>query len=296
MKDASFLEPFLIDPEVLSWSPGSKASDLAKKTINVLRIIKEDPAALRNNDVKTLVYDKDSQIIKDKDGYYSHIYNTAEIYKQLVEKLYSKCPHLDLPDLETARALGLIHDLSKIYAKCDGNFKQHDHELTLYFHSEHLGLEIIANNVAMHSAYFEILKMIKEGSGFSGVDLYKNWTSALNNQKSPLSFDKIESYFHDFLSGNDNLPLIGLTVADYIENGKSNFSLDSFEKDFESRSKGIINRYYLDKVLNDKEPSALGVALMKRGGLERNLIYKNIILDLLNGRTNTIHKNFVKRK
>lgn len=295
-KNISFLEPFLVDPEVLSWNPSSKALNLTKKLVDVLRIIKEDPKLLKNEDVRNMIWDKDSQI-GDKDRYYFHISNTAGIYQQLVEELCSKHPDLDLPDPETARVLGLVHDLSKIYSKYNHNFKQYDQELTLYFHSRYLGLNTIANNVAMHSAYWEILEMIKEGSGFHKVNLYRDWTSALNDTKNPLFFDNIKSFFDIFLKGKDNLPLIALTVADHIENGKPNFSLNSFNEDFISRTSDIINRYYLKRILDSKEPTVFGYALMKRGGLERVLLYKNIVIDLLQGNFDKYKEtSFVKTK
>jgi len=271
MENASFLEPFLVDSEVLSWNPSSKSSDLAKKTIDVLTVIRDNPILLKDEAVKNMIWDKDSQI-NYKDKFYFHISKTGEIYQDLVNELLSKFPSLDLPDPKVARVLGLVHDLSKIYAKYDNNFKQHDHELTLYFHSHFLGLDIITNHVAMHSAYFEILEMIKEGSGFKNVDLYKDWTSILNDPRSPLFFDNIKSDFDDFLKGKDNLTLITLTVADHMENKKYNFSLDDFDDDFKSRTSDIIYRYYLNPILDSKEPLALGIGLIKKGGVRKIII------------------------
>jgi len=34
--DVGFLEPFVVDPEILTWHPGSQATDLAKKTIDLM--------------------------------------------------------------------------------------------------------------------------------------------------------------------------------------------------------------------------------------------------------------------
>ena len=139
----------------------------------------------------------------------------------------------------------------------------------------------------MHSNYFEILKMIDEGKGFPKVEMYEEWTSVLNDQNNPFFFENIKQDFDLFLQGKSNLPLILLTVADYLENGRSTFDPKTFDTDFESRVKDIINRYYLNKVLFGKQPSALGCALMDKDakGLKRAILYKEIVADLLNGDT-----------
>ncbi len=276
----NFLEPFLISPALMSWHPSPNASDLVKKTLNVLIILRDDPFSLKKEDIKEMVEYPDSQIGM-KERYFAHILNTSQIFKQLVEELGSKYPDLNLPSPKLAETWGLVHDLSAIYSRHDDKFKQHDKELTWYFQARHLKLKDIAKHVAMHCAYFELLEMIKQGKGFKEVSLYKDWTKTLNDSESPFFFEKIKKDFVLFLQGKDNLPLITLTVSDYLDNGKPSFNLNTFEQDFYTRNEDIENRYYRNKINAGENATALGYALMEKGGKQRIETYFIIIKDLL---------------
>ena len=292
----SFLEPFLIHPDLLTWSPGSAAPDLVKRTIDVFTILRDDPAALRDETIRDMVWDKDSQIKENKERHFEHITDVGEMYRQLVDTLGSRYPQLDLPEPQVARAWGLVHDLSAIYARYDGTYKQDDKELTLYFHARHLGVETIARHVAMHGAYWEILQMIHLGEGFSRVSLYADWKQTLANKQSPYAFEKLQKEFAGFLEGKGNLPLILLTTVDYLENGKPTVDLSTFDTDFCHRTNDIKRRYYDEPLAASRPVSAFGYALIEKGGLERALRYKRIVKDLVEGRIDdcTAFPNFLK--
>jgi len=113
------------------------------------------------------------------------------------------------------------------------------------------------------------------------IRLYDGWRKVLNDPRHPLFFDSIKSSFELFLKGKDNLPLIVLNVADHLENGKPFVNFATLEGDFESRMRDIINRYYTSKVLSGETPPPLGYALVKKGGLERSVLYKQIVKYLL---------------
>ncbi len=284
--NVSFLLPFLKDEALLSWDE-TPALDLTRKARNVLHKLKDDPISLTEKDVKDVVWDKDSQI-GNKDAFWQHITDVSYIYRDLTEKLLSIDDSLDLPDPETARVRGLIHDLDSTYTRYGGEFRghefvQHEKQLTEYFHFRGLGLDQIAREVPMHCAYFGILEMIAAGEGFPEVEMYKDWTKALNDPENPINFENIQKDFNLFLQGKDIFPLIVLAVSDYLDNGKPNFSVETMDYEFKTRRDDILARYYHDKVNDGKTPSVLGKALVEKKGVERIENYFGIVKDLLAG-------------
>jgi len=285
----SFIEPFLIDPELVSWD-GNPKTDAGKAVKEILIKLRESQREVTEEDVKNAVQANGSQI-GNKDAYFEHIIDVAGIYSQMCEKLLSKSPTLNLPEPGLAKVRGLIHDLDSIVAKYEGEFRgfkfaQHDKQLTEYFLFRGLGLEQFAREVPMHCAYFEVLQMIAEEKGFPEVAMYENWTRALNDPKNPLNFQNIQQEFDLFLQGKSNLPLIALAVSDYLDNGRPYLNLETIDNDFATRRDDILKRYYYNKKAQFQEPTPLGKALVELKGVDRINNYFRIVSDLLNKRAN----------
>ncbi len=275
-----FLENFVIDPAVLHWDPGSGASDLTKKVLEVMRMMKEEPSCVRPEQIQRLAHDPLSQH-REPERFIAHSVHVAGITRQFTEEIAEKHPSLGLPEAKTMYALGLVHDLSAVYAKFDDVYTQEDKELTLYFHAEHLGVRNIAKHAAMHAAYWEILEMIRDGEGFSKVGLYKQWTNVLNNPASIYYFPRLEREFAPFLNAEDNYPLMLVTIADYIETGSSRADLRNISRAFSLRTGDIMERYYYLPKNKGSEPHALGIALVERPGLQRAERYLQRVQELL---------------
>lgn len=282
-----FLRPFVFDPAILEWNPGSSASDLTKKVHDIFKIMKEDPASLRSAMVKDVVYDKDSQIGAKEDRL-GHYQRTATINKQLTQLLQEKYPSLDLLTPNIAYASGLIHDLSAAYARYDGVFTQEDKELTLYFHAKHLGVDLISNHVAMHATYWEILEMITYGDGFEKIDLYQDWTDVFNNV-GPFNLWRLYNNFRLFLDGKENFPLMVLTIADYLDIGTGKLDSENLHHSFGERAVEIIECHYTRRIVDGKFPTAFGESMV-HGGLERITEYLHTIDDLVHDKNIDYHR------
>jgi hypothetical protein len=294
--DASFLEDYLIDPELLSWSPGPKALEVTKIAIEILDIAKNKPARLINifedKLLEKLINSKGSQI-GNKDTYLSHIVHTSMIFGKMVETLLKLHPRIDLPPTLVAGGLGLIHDLNATYSDYQKTGQQ-SKEIDLYFHARHLGIPLISHHVAMHSGYLEIARLIhdKELAGnvaFPKSSVYQTMQNIFWHE-GPFSIESIHSEFCEFMAGRDNLPLICLSVADYLENGKSEFNQGTIEEDFRERSFDIASRYAYRPMHEKKQVSALGIALTRYGAMDRLISYKNIVKDLLENKPDVIEK------
>ncbi len=284
-----FLVPFLYDGEYLvQRSPGSNASDLTRKAHHVFDIMREDPTLLKTRDVAEVVYDANSQLV-DKDGRMAHYQRVAGINHQLVTTLLERNPHLGLPSPEIARSMGLVHDLSNAFARYHGKFNQEDKELTLYHLAVELNVPIVAN-AAQHAAYLEIADMIAKRKGFATVQHYSEWSDVYNEQHNPHNVVAMFSEYgnphaaegNDYVHGKDKLSLMVLTVADFLDDGKSNqVGLKKLKENFYLRMSTIVTRDYYDRIKAGKLPTAFGVALLEKGGLQRMEAYLNTIESLL---------------
>jgi len=287
--DIRFLVPFLYDGEYLVQRyPGSKASDLTRKVHHVFDIMREDPTLLKTRDVAALVYDTNSQLV-NKDERMAHYQRVSGITHQLVTALLERNPNLKLPSPQVGRAKGLVHDLSNAFARYHGKFNQEDKELTLYHLAVELNVPIVAD-AAQHAAYLEIADMIAKRKGFANVQHYSEWSDVYNEQRNPHNIAAMFSEYgdphaaegNDFAHGKDNLSLMVLAVADFLDDGKSHqVDLKKLKENFDLRMSNITTRDYYDMIKAGKLPTAFGVALLEKGGLQRIESYLTVIDSLL---------------
>lgn len=286
----NFLKEFFKDPAILSWD-AVESIDLTKKVRNVFYKLKNNPEKITEQDIREVVWDKDSQIGL-KDPYWTHITNTMIIYSQLTEKLLSQDSNLDLPDPKIARTRGLVHDFSATFEKYGEEngkpFGQHGKETTWFALATALGLEDIEKHVAMHHTYFGLLDMIANGELYP--ELYKGWKEVLNDDNHQLSLRRIKSFFEQYIAGKDNFPLVVLSVSDcltppeLIDQNKlfeGLKTLTEFRTAWKSRNEDIAYRYYYSKIEQNKKPTPLGVVLVERGDQQRLNMYSKIVEDLL---------------
>ncbi len=294
--DIQFLVPFLFDGEnMVQRSAGSSASDLTRKVHHVFDIMREDPARLRASDVGAVVYDQNSQLDK-KDERMAHFQRVGSISSQLVYALSEQNPDLELPSPKVVFAMGLVHDLSNAFARygvhSGQDFDQEEKELSLYHLAVELGVPIIAD-AAQHNAYLEIATMIVSRSGFAKVGNYSAWSEAYSDSRNTHNLAVMFAEYgdhrtvdgNDFAHGKDKLGLMALSVADCIDDGES-FRLDltnsrELKAKFDLRMKNIVTRNYEDKIRARKDPTAFGVALVEKGGLQRMENYLTIIQSFL---------------
>ncbi len=281
-ENIQFLEPFLVHPGLLHWDAGPKVPDLVKKVLEALNVMKENPSLVTPRLLSSVVYDKDSPL-PEKERFMAHSVAVATITRDLVEKISGTYNDLSLPSPQHAYALGLLHDFSAAYSLWRNGIPPEDKELTLYFHCKHLGVQALSDHSAMHGAYFEILEMIYQGEGFSRVQEYQSWTRTLRDAANPYNFLGVRQEFSSFLEGKDNLPLMVVTIADFLDNRSGNVDISDREALFSVRTGDILERYYYHPLRQGDAVSAFGLALMQRGGLERIKKYKNIISSLLDG-------------
>ncbi|MDP3698768.1 MAG: hypothetical protein Q8R47_04210 [Nanoarchaeota archaeon] len=290
--DIQFLVPFLYDGEnMVQRSPGSGVSDLTRKVHHVFEIMREDPTQLRARDVSAVVYDANSQLAK-KDERMAHFLRVGNLTSQLVAAISERNPDLELPSPKVGYAMGLVHDLSNAFAKYGVEFDQEEKELSFYHLAIELDAQILAD-AAQHNAYLEIANMIAKRTGFNNVGHYSAWSEAYNYPNNPHSIlAMFEEYGNpcaasgnDFAHGKDKLALMALTVADCIDDGKSYLlELDDREKlkaNFDLRMSDVVARSYGNKIKAGKAPTAFGVALVEKSGLQRMESYLNIVNNLL---------------
>ncbi|MEK6939163.1 MAG: hypothetical protein AABX31_00390 [Nanoarchaeota archaeon] len=286
-----FLIPFLYDGEnLVQRNPGSSASDLTKKVHHVFDVMREKPYQLTARDVWAVVYDKNSQLGK-KDERMAHFQRVGSITRQLVLALSYKTD-LKLPSPDTAYAMGLVHDLSNAFARYGVPFDQEEKELSFYHLAVELGVPILAD-AAQHNAYLEIADLIARKEGFVNIGTYSAWSDAYNDLDNPHNVLKMfEEYGNpraangdDFAHGKDKLGLMALTVADCIDDGKSYaLDLNNVEKlkaNFDLRMSDVVARSYDTKIKIGKAPTAFGVALVEKGGLQRMESYLTLIQNFL---------------
>src|SRR3989338_3870674 len=289
--DIQFLVPFLYDGEnMVQRSPGSDASDLTKKVHHVFEIMRDDPTRLRARDVAAVVYDTNSQLGK-KDERMAHFQRVGAITRQLVLAL-SYETDLELPSPDTAYAMGVVHDLSNAFARYGVPFDQEEKELSFYHLAVELNVPILAD-AAQHNAYLEIADMIAKRKGFANVENYSAWSEAYNDLDNLHNVSAMfEEYGNphaadgnDFAHGKDKLGLMALTVADCIDDGKS-YQLDlsdmnKLKANFDLRMSDVVARSYGNKIKAGKTPTAFGIALIEKGGLQRMESYLKVIQNLL---------------
>lgn len=292
--NAPFLADLVVDDGLLQWHPPASASDLAKRVIDVFRVFQERPEAVTYEMVKGIVDEPNAQI-QNRDAYMIHVENVGRLFRELSRRLLERVPDLDLPPPTEAYARGLMHDISAAYSdyKKTG---QESKEIDLYFHARHLGMETLAHEVAMHGAYLEILELIFEGAAFPHHQAYAGMRSALRTDNL---HHRVQDEFTFFRRGHDNLPLMVLTMADYLAVPRQMPSnvLDSpehFDELFAARMNDLVVRYYTSLVHQRKRPSAFGTALIEKNGTVRADQYKTRIKQLLFGRDSDIEslRNF----
>jgi len=289
--DIQFLVPFLYDGEnMVQRSPGSDASDLTKKVHHVFEIMRDDPTRLRARDVAAVVYDTNSQLGK-KDERMAHFQRVGAITRQLVLAL-SYETDLELPSPDTAYAMGVVHDLSNAFARYGVPFDQEEKELSFYHLAVELNVPILAD-AAQHNAYLEIADMIAKRKGFANVENYSAWSEAYNDLDNLHNVSAMfEEYGNphaadgnDFAHGKDKLGLMALTVADCIDDGKSYqldlSDMDKLKANFDLRMSDVVVRSYGNKIKAGKTPTAFGIALIEKGGLQRMESYLKVIQNLL---------------
>ncbi len=281
MEDASFIAEYLIDPELLKLEPGPKALDVTNHAIEILAKATFLPEfrKLKESDIKKLVYSNGSQI-GNKESYLFHVINTGHIYETLVGNLMERHENIRLPVPEVARSMGFIHDLNATYSDYEKTWQQ-SKQADLYFHAKHLGVKLVEEHIAMHCCYLETLQVIHDNKPFPKYEAYSTMRNVLGGD-GPNSLFSIKSSFNGFMNGMDNLALIVLTVADYLDNGKP-FELSNFESAFEEKYRDVKYRYYDSFVEKDSVPSALGRGIVEYKGYKRLYKYKIIVSDLLFG-------------
>ena len=271
-------------------SPGSDASDLTKKVHHVFEIMRDDPTRLRARDVAAVVYDTNSQLGK-KDERMAHFQRVGAITRQLVLAL-SYETDLELPSPDTAYAMGVVHDLSNAFARYGVPFDQEEKELSFYHLAVELNVPILAD-AAQHNAYLEIADMIAKRKGFANVENYSAWSEAYNDLDNLHNVSAMfEEYGNphaadgnDFAHGKDKLGLMALTVADCIDDGKSYqldlSDMDKLKANFDLRMSDVVVRSYGNKIKAGKTPTAFGIVMIEKGGLQRMESYLKVIQNLL---------------
>ena len=211
-----------------------------------------------------------------------HVENVGSLFRELSRRLLERHPDLDLPPPAEAYARGLLHDISAAYSDYQKT-GQESKEIDLYFHSRHLGMDILAHEVAMHGAYLEILELIFEGADFPHHHAYAGMRAAL---RADNLHHRVQDEFTFFRRGRENLPLMALSLADYLAVPRpvpsdifdTQERLDVF---FVDRMEDLIKRYHTSFLDQGKTPSAFGQALTQKGGIVRVEDYKLRIQQLL---------------
>ncbi|MDO8642229.1 MAG: hypothetical protein Q7R76_01400 [Candidatus Woesearchaeota archaeon] len=280
--NAPFLADLFVDDALLYWNPPASASDLAKRVIDVFRVFQEEPTSVTREMVAGIAAEPNSQIQR-KEQYLEHIHGVGTLYRVLCDRLLKQDPALDLPPPDEAYVHGLLHDFSALYSdyKKTG---QESKEIDLYFHARHLGVEKIARHVAMHGAYLELLELLYEGAVFPHAVAYTKMHDALQDGLH----HKIQQEFVFFRRGQQNLPLMALTLADYLASPRqlhAPFVLNHIDEYFAVRTSDLVRRYHTLPRRQEQMPSALGLALVEKNGLVRAGLFKERIKKLLRGKT-----------
>lgn len=281
--NAPFLAELVVDDGLLQWDSPASASDLAKRVIDVFRVFQEQPEAVTYEMVKDIVHEPNAQI-QDRDAYMAHVENVGCLFRDLSKRLLERDSGLDIPPPEEAYVRGLLHDISAAYSDY-AKTGQESKEIDLYFHGRQLGMETLAHEVAMHGAYLEILELIFEGVNFPHHQAYAGMRIALRTDNL---HRRVQDEFVFFRRSGDNLPLMALSLADYLAVPRpiSSDIFDSqerFDAFFAARVEDLVKRYYSSFREQGKLPSAFGQALTHKGGVVRVEEYKFRIQQMLFG-------------
>ncbi len=277
--NAPFLAELFVDEGLLYWNPPCTATDLARRVIDVFRVFQEEPRAVTALMVRGIVDEPNAQV-QNPDSFMLHSVNAGKIYRALVERLLETEPELDLPPPAEAYARGLLHDISAAYSdyKKTG---QASKEIDLYFHARHLGVGVLAHNIAMHGAYLEILDLIFSGAAFPFSGAYGGMRTALHHDGL---YEQIRGEFALFREGVNNLPLMALTLSDYLavqQECEPTEILADIERFYVDRTADLVHRYYESPLAKNQPASAFGRALVSYGGLERADFYRRRVQFLL---------------
>lgn len=281
-RDTEFLAELLVDKGIGTGSAEQCKTEVGKRALDILWKFETFPKAISLEEISTLARSDKSQI-GQPEQYLAHLAATADIFECMARTLHKKHPNLDLPGPESCYSAGLVHDLSATfsdYAKGGQQSKEADQ----YFLAKRVGYTRNAAHVALHSVYLEGLKLMKNGAVFPKQEAYEGMIAVLRGA-GPLSYEAIEQEFRETVQGKENLPLIVLSVADYMALPGTRFDPLTMDRDFEARSDDIMERYYHQAVREGKTPPLLGQALVGENGLEKIIRYKNIVKALLENTT-----------
>lgn len=283
------LFPLLADPGIFTGRPEECTTEVGKRALEIYFNFEEQPQRIKGEDLKKLIESEGSQI-GNKDDYFGHITKTAGVLKSLVEILGKKYSNLDLLDPGVAYATGLVHDLNVTFSNYAAG-GQESKEFDEFLLANRFCWETMAERVAMHSVDLEVIKLLTEGAELPNPNheaAYVGMREVLQGD-GPLSYVNIESRFKNYMQGKENLPLLLLTVSDYMTNEKNFFDESSFDRDFRVRSDDIIWRYYDKAIQEGRTPPLVGQTFYQ-GGLERVGLYKAIVSTLLKGDEKNIER------
>jgi hypothetical protein len=264
----------LVEDRILEGNP---KTEVGKRAIDLYWKFEESPKKITFGDIQDVTYGSGTQI-GNPGNYLSHVNNTAGIFRSLIIALEKTNCGLRLPHPDEAFAAGLVHDLNATFSNYSAGGQQ-SKEFDEFVLARMFAWKKMAEEVALHSDYIGGIRLMAQDKDFPKREAYQGMIQVLKG-KGPLSYEKIQEEFKLFLQGRDRLPLILLTVADYMESGQPHFDQKNFDQNFKKRSEDIFNRYYQNAVNEGKLPSLLGQAL-NDGGMDRIKSYKTLIKILL---------------
>tara|TARA_Y100000310_G_scaffold167546_2_gene167407 strand:- start:46982 stop:47905 length:924 start_codon:yes stop_codon:yes gene_type:complete len=286
------LRGLLVDSSMLSGDSAQCKTEVGKRALDIGYGFESNPRKITCGVMEMLTKSEGSQI-GNPDNYLAHIFNTAGVFKGLVVALKEAHPDLDLPHPDVAHAMGLVHDLNATFSDYLLGGQQ-SKEIDLFLLAKLLGWRFIEEQVAMHSDYIGEARLMAEGVvDFPKKEAYGGMIRIFQGD-GPVSYGAIEKQFAEFLRGEDNLPLMTLTIADYMAPdssgpGSSDFDGESLRGGFKARSGDILFRYHGKPIADGKMPSLLGQALAD-GGMDRITGYRNTMAALLGDNSEKVER------
>ena len=277
--DIEFLADLLVDPGIITGDSSHCNTEVGKKAIEIYNQFETHPHKINFGQLQDLVSSEGSQI-GNPGPYLAHLANTAGVLRSLVLQLGKVHPDLDLPTLERAYAMGLVHDLNATFSDYKKGGQQ-SKEFDEFVLAKGLGWKQMEQQVAMHSDYLGAIRLMSQGVTFPKEGAYVAMKKVLQSD-GLLSYQAIEEQFQGFIDGKENLSLILLTVADYMATDQPHFDLNRFDDDFLARSADIVWRYHGKAMESGQTPSLLGQALVN-GGIERIGRYQELVSTLFKG-------------
>jgi len=279
--ETNFLGELFVDPGILSGDSDQCQTEVGKRAVDIYWRFETDPLSITFGDLQDLTTSEYSQI-GNKGNFLKHISTTAGVFRSLTIALEKKNHQLVLPHPDFAYVMGLVHDLNATFSDYDKGGQQ-SKEFDEFLLAKRLGWQKMAEQVAMHSDYLGVIRLMSQGANFPKQEAYGKMTKMLQG-KSPYSYKAIEKEFAGFIAGQDRLSLMLLTVAENIATDHPYFNPAEFDENFEIRSGKILHDYHGKAVEKGKIPSLLGQALVN-GGMERIRKYKKIVSTLLGDQT-----------